>query len=61
LMSNVQFQQPVAVIRAFVNPGHNTSLRWVILYCVVIMLFYTYLKVAVNESMSAWFDTLIQR
>lgn len=27
LMSNVQFQQPVAVIRAFVNPGHNTSLR----------------------------------
>ncbi|CAB4017414.1 Hypothetical predicted protein [Paramuricea clavata] len=27
LMSNVQFQQPVAVIRAFVNPGLNTSLK----------------------------------
>ena len=28
LMTNVQFQQPVAVVKAFVNPGHNaTSLR----------------------------------
>ena len=26
-LSNVRFQQPVAVVKAFVNPGYDTSLR----------------------------------